>query len=272
MPTLSEITRDLLASINRRPQKRLGQNFLIDPTILARIAGAADIQPEDTVIEIGTGLGVLTKELADRAQKVITVEIDAELQKLTREILSKYQNIEHICGDILKVDYPEILRPFSKYKVVANLPYYITAPICERVLGAVIPPAVAVFTVQKEVAHRMQARPGSKVFGSFSVFCQFYGKVELVSLVPKFAFFPRPEVSSAIVKITPHATSLLPPAEKEKFFAVVHAAFQQRRKTLANSLKQFEIKEWPVNPMRRPETLSVEDFLNLYRAATQLSG
>jgi 16S rRNA (adenine1518-N6/adenine1519-N6)-dimethyltransferase len=283
MTSLKQITLDLLDSIGRRPQKRLGQNFLIDPTILGRIVDAAEIRPEDTVVEIGTGLGVLTKELADRAAKVITIEIDSELLNLSKEILARYQNIEFIRGDLLKIDYARIMRDIcrptegkfpatrnavtSNYKIVANLPYYITAPIVEKIFGTTPPPQLVVLTVQKEVAERMAAHPGKKTYGSFSVFCQFHGKIELVSLVPKFAFFPQPEVSSAIVKITPHKKLLLSSAEKDKFFAVVHAAFQQRRKMLSSSLKKFNIKDWPVNPQRRPETLAIEEFIRLCQAA-----
>lgn len=263
MPTLKQITQELLDSIGRRPQKRLGQNFLIDPTILQRIVNSAEISPEDTIIEIGTGLGVLTKELADRAKKVITIEVDQELLNLSKEILREYKNIEFIRGDILKIDYEKIVDGLTNYKIVANLPYYITAPICETILNIENSPRLAVLTIQKEVAERMQAKPGTKDYGSFSIFCQFYGKVELISLIQKYAFFPQPEVSSAIVKITPHAKPLLRGAAKEKFFNIVHAAFQQRRKMLSSSLKKFNIKDWPVDPTRRPETLGLEEFKKL---------
>ncbi|MBU0686269.1 MAG: ribosomal RNA small subunit methyltransferase A [Candidatus Margulisbacteria bacterium] len=266
MPSLKQITQELLASINRRPQKRLGQNFLIDPTILRRIVDTADIKPEDTIIEIGTGLAILTKELADRAKKVITIEIDQELLKLSKEILAKYNNIDYILGDILKIDYQKVIQGLKNYKIVANLPYYITAPIMEKILDVDNPPALAVLTVQKEVVERMASKPGSKIYGSFSVFCQFYGEVKLISLIQKFAFFPQPEVSSAIVKITPHTKPFLTGAAKEKFFDVMHAAFQQRRKTLSNSLKEFNIQNWPVDPMRRPETLSLEEFIGIAAA------
>ncbi|MFA4858964.1 MAG: rRNA adenine dimethyltransferase family protein, partial [Candidatus Margulisiibacteriota bacterium] len=172
MPTLNQITQELLNSIERRPQKRWGQNFLIDPAILARIASAADLSPTDTVIEIGTGLGILTKELADRAGRVITFEIDTELLKLSKEILARYQNIEFIRGDFLKSDYAKIVRGLNNYKVVANLPYYITAPIVEKIFEVEHPPETIILTVQKEVAERMAARPGKKSYGSFAVFCQ----------------------------------------------------------------------------------------------------
>ena len=260
MPTLKQITQELLNSIGRRPQKRLGQNFLIDPTILQRIVNTAEIGPEDTIIEIGTGLGVLTKELADRAKKVITIEIDQELLNLSKEILREYNNVEYIRGDILKIDYEKIISGLANYKIVANLPYYITAPICETILNVDNPPELALLTVQKEVAERMQSKPDTKEYGSFSIFCQFYGKVELISLIQKYAFFPQPEVSSAIVKITPHFTPILSGAAKVKFFKVVRRAFQQRRKMLSSSLKEFNIKDWPVDPTRRPETLSLEEF------------
>jgi 16S rRNA (adenine1518-N6/adenine1519-N6)-dimethyltransferase len=264
-PTLAQITRELLASYNRFPRKRLGQHFLVDPEVLQRIIKAAELSLDDLVIEIGSGLGVVTSELAKSAHHVIAVEIDKELVRISKDVLKAQPNISFVPKDILKVKLAELTLG-RKYKVIGNLPYYITAPIIEKILEAKDKPELAVLMVQKEVAERMAADPGSKKFGSFSIFTQFHAEVKLNSLVSKSSFHPWPEVGSAVVVLKPHKTPKYKVKSKKRFFEIVHAAFQQRRKKLKNSLADFSIKTDKIDLSRRPESLSIQEFVELTNA------
>lgn len=253
--SLSQITKELLAAYNLYPKKRLGQNFLIDPKVLERIVDAAELTPEDTVIEIGMGLGVVTEELAKKVNKIVAIEVDQDLILICKKILDSYQNVEIIRSSILEWELPEDLTAF---KVVGNLPYYITAPIVEKILeewkGKV---QKAVITIQKEVAERIVAGPGSKTYGSFSVFIQNQAKVEINSLISKYSFYPQPDISSAIVTLEPYNKPLY-----NIDYKLVRAAFQQRRKTIRNSLSDYNI-DWDklgIDKGKRPETLSLEEF------------
>lgn len=261
-PTLAQITKALLAAYNRFPRKSLGQHFLVDPKVVRRIIAAAQLNKDDLVIEIGSGLGVVTAELANEVYQLVAVEIDKELSQISQEVLKDHRNITFIAEDILETDLDKLALG-RKYKVIGNLPYYITAPIVERIVEAEEKPELAVIMVQKEVAERMAAAPGSKKYGSFSVFVQFHAAVELDSFVSKSSFHPWPEVSSAIVVLKPHKTPKYAVKDKKLFFDIVHAAFQQRRKTLRNSLADFNIENSPVDLSRRPETLSIEEFAAL---------
>jgi 16S rRNA (adenine1518-N6/adenine1519-N6)-dimethyltransferase len=265
-PTLAQITKELLATYNRLPRKRLGQHFLVDPEVLQRIIAAAELTADDLVIEIGSGLGVVTSELAKVAHHVIAVEIDTELVRISQDVLKPHQNISFVAKDILKTKLAELTLG-RRYKVIGNLPYYITAPIIEKILVAKDPPELAVLMVQKEVAERMAAAPGSKKFGSFSIFTQFHAEVLLNSLVSKSSFHPWPEVGSAIVVLRPHRTPKYAVKSKKRFFDIVHAAFQQRRKKIRNSLANFTIKTTKIDFSRRPETLSLEEFVELTNAS-----
>ena len=262
MPTLAEVTRELLKAYNRYPRKNLGQHFLIDPQVLERIINAAELTNEDLVIEIGSGLGVVTSEIAKSAGRVIGIEIDKELISMSRSILSPQTNIEFVAGDILEIKLSEVTQG-KKYKIIGNLPYYITAPIVELIVKAENKPEIAVIMVQKEVAERMTAVPGSKKFGSFSIFSQFYAEVTLNSFVSKSSFLPWPNVGSAVVVLKPYKTSKYAVKDEKLFFDIVHAAFQQRRKKLRNSLSEFNIDPAAFDLTRRPETLSIEEFAAL---------
>ncbi|MCU0641147.1 MAG: 16S rRNA (adenine(1518)-N(6)/adenine(1519)-N(6))-dimethyltransferase RsmA [Candidatus Margulisbacteria bacterium] len=264
MPTLAQVTRELLIAHNRYPRKDLGQHFLIDPKVVERIIAAAGLTRDDLVLEIGSGLGVVTAELAQHVYQLVAVEIDKELLGISREVLKPYPNISFVGQDILKVDLAGLTLG-RKYKVVGNLPYYITAPIIDKLLTAQEKPELAVLMTQKEVAERMAAKPGSKSYGSFSVFCQFYAAVKIESLVSKSSFLPWPEVSSAIVSLTPHPQPLFPGLDEQKFLKIVHTAFQQRRKKLSTSLDELKLGETSIDLNRRPETLSVEEFALLAR-------
>lgn len=264
-PTLAQVTKGLLAAYNRFPRKRLGQHFLVDPLVVRRIIDAAELTKDDLVIEIGSGLGVVTAELAREVYQLIAVEIDQELLGISREVLTDHKNVSFVGNDILKTEL-STLSLGRKYKVVGNLPYYITAPIVEKLLTASEKPERAVIMVQKEVAQRMVAVPGSKQYGSFSIFCQFHAAVKLESLVSKSSFLPWPEVSSAIVSLAPHNSPLFPGVDGEKYFQIVHAAFQQRRKKLSTSLDALKLGATTIDLNRRPETLSPEEFARLAAA------
>ena len=265
-PTLAEITKGLLQAYNRYTRKNLGQHFLIDPKVLSRIIAAAQLSGDDLVIEIGSGLGVVTAEIAKRAGHVIAIEIDKELMTISRDVLAPYNNITFVGEDVLKTDLAKLAHG-RKYKVIGNLPYYITAPIVEKIITAEDKPDLAVLMVQKEVAERMSAVPGSKKYGSFSIFVQFYAKVELNSFVSKSSFLPWPEVGSAVITLTPHISSLFPGLNEKKFFEIVHTAFQQRRKKLSTSLSEYNLTGTAIDLNRRPETLSLPEFAALAAAA-----
>ena len=262
MPSLAQITRELLKSYNRYPRKNLGQHFLIDPKVLERIILAAELKPEDLVIEIGSGLGVVTSEIAKYAGRVIGIEIDKELISMSKSILSPQANIEFIAEDILEASLSEISQG-NKYKIIGNLPYYITAPIVEKIVKAEEKPEIAVIMVQKEVAERMTASPGTKKYGSFSIFTQYYAQVELNSFVSKSSFLPWPNVGSAVVVLKPYKTPKYEVKDEKLFFDIVHATFQQRRKMIRNSLSGYNLDGLGINMDRRPETLSIEEFSKL---------
>ncbi len=261
-PTLAEITKGLLEAYSRGTRKRLGQHFLIDPKVLDRILAAAQLNSDDLVVEIGSGLGVVTAEIAKRAGQVIAVEIDKELLKISQEVLAPFNNITFVAEDILKADLNKLVHG-RKFKVIGNLPYYITAPIMEKVINAAEKPERAVFMVQKEVAERMAAKPGTKQYGSFSIFVQYHAEVELNSFVSKSSFLPWPEVGSAIITLIPHTSPLFPDLDEGRFFDIVHAAFQQRRKMLRNSLADFHLADKGIGLNHRPEELSLKDFAQL---------
>ena len=258
-------------------QKKYGQNFLIDKNVLEKILRAAEITQEDCVLEIGPGIGTLTQCLARKAGKVIAVEIDRNLIPILEETLADCPNVALVQGDILKVDVAELLQRESggrSVKVAANLPYYITTPIIMGLFEKHVPLKNITVMVQKEVADRMQAGPGTKDYGALSLAVQYYAKPEVVANVPPNCFIPRPNVGSAVVRMDRYGT---PPVQVEegKLFAIIRAAFNQRRKTLANSLgnagelgiskertgEALERMGLPVTV--RGEALSLEQFAEL---------
>ena len=260
--SLSRITKELLQSYGRHPRKKLGQHFLVDPQVLQRIIKAAELSKDDLVIEIGSGLGVVTAELARHVHHVVAVEVDKELLRISKEVLKSCNNISFVAQDFLKTHLHKLTLG-RKFKVIGNLPYYITAPIIEKILETEDKPELAVLMVQKEVAERMAASPGSKKYGSFSIFVQYHAETRLDSLVSKSSFYPWPEVSSAIVVLKPYKTPKYKVKNEKLFFDIMHAAFQQRRKKLKNSLKNFSIKSTKIDLSRRPESLSIQEFVEL---------
>ncbi len=220
-------------------QKKYGQNFLIDTAVLDRILRAAQIGPGDCVLEIGPGIGTMTQCLAEQAGEVVAVEIDRNLIPILEETLAPYSNVTVINEDILKVDIRGIAEDKNggrPIKVVANLPYYITTPIIMGLFESHVPLESVTVMVQKEVADRMQAGPGTKDYGALSLAVQYYARPEIVANVPPNCFLPRPNVGSAVVRLTRHSEPPVRTENEGRLFALIRAAFNQRRKTLCNAL------------------------------------
>ncbi|MBI2641998.1 MAG: ribosomal RNA small subunit methyltransferase A [Candidatus Wildermuthbacteria bacterium] len=270
--------KKLLQDQKIRPRKGLGQNFLVAKPILQKIIAASSLKNGDTVLEVGPGLGILTKALAEKAKKVVAVEKDHQLVELLEGLTVGMKNIEIIHGDILTLQHSNIPSLQHSYKLVANLPYYITSPVIRMFLEAKVQPRVMVLMVQKEVAQRICAKPPRMNLLAVSV--QAYAKPEIVSIVPKNAFWPQPKVDSAILKLTPYPTMRKIYDRRDFtrwFFAVVRAGFKQPRKQLGGNLAKGLSKVRPcskedmvetlsqlgINPAARAETLSIEDWLKL---------
>lgn len=262
-------------------KKSLGQNFLVDANVLANIVRIAELDKETGALEIGPGIGALTQMLAETAGRVVAVEIDRRLLPALEETLSPYDNVTVINEDILKVDLPALFAEhFSEVRsvsVVANLPYYVTTPILMVLLEARLPLDNIVVMVQKEVADRLAARPGSKAYGSLSIAVQYYGEAEVAAIVPPSVFIPRPEVDSAVIRLRMHKNPPVAAKDEAFLFSVVQAAFAQRRKTIFNNLQARFGKEHKdallaaladasIDPARRGETLSLREFCDLANA------
>jgi 16S rRNA (adenine1518-N6/adenine1519-N6)-dimethyltransferase len=257
----------LLKQHGLRADKKLGQNFLQDPLVLESIASAAEIQPTDTVLEIGPGLGSLTRHLAAAARQVVAVELDADLIPPLQTVTKPYDNIHIVHGDILKIPPQELIRA-PGYLVVANIPYYITSAIIRHLLENEPKPRRIVLTIQKEVADRICAKPGEMSLLALSV--QVYGEPRIAKRIPANAFFPAPKVDSAVLCVDIHSSPKIPPKMLGNFFKLIKAGFSQKRKTLRNSLSAglhlaaAEAESLLVNagiaPMRRAETLSIEEW------------
>ncbi len=263
--------RNLLYAHHMRPNKAFGQNFLVDRSILLRIVEAAEIHPGDQVLELGAGTGVLTRELAKRARRVVAVELERNMLSLLGETTRNFTNVELIERNLLYVDPADIFGS-EPYKLVANLPYYITAPTFRHFLESANPPRLIVVMVQYEVAQRIVAEPGDLSLLGVSI--QFYGKPKIITHVPARAFYPAPKVDSAILCIDTKDEIPLTREQRDSFFRLVQAGFSERRKQLHNSLthglhrKDMEVRATllaaNIDPSRRAETLSIEDWLRLW--------
>ncbi len=263
--------RNLLYAHHMRPNKAFGQNFLMDRSILLRIVEAAEIHPGDQVLELGAGTGVLTRELAKRARRVVAVELERNMLSLLGETTRNFTNVELIERNLLYVDPADIFGS-EPYKLVANLPYYITAPTFRHFLESANPPRLIVVMVQYEVAQRIVAEPGDLSLLGVSI--QFYGKPKIITHVPARAFYPAPKVDSAILRIDMKDEIPLTREQRDSFFRLVQAGFSERRKQLHNSLthglhrKDLEVRATllaaNIDPSRRAETLSIEDWLRLW--------
>lgn len=259
-------------------QKKFGQNFLIDTHVLDKIIGAAGVTGEDMVLEIGPGIGTMTQYLAERAKQVVAVEIDTNLIPILEETLAAYDNVTVINQDILKVDIMELAEKLNEgrpIKVVANLPYYITTPIIMGLFESGVPIDNITVMVQKEVADRMQVGPGSKDYGALSLAVQYYAEPYIVANVPPNCFIPRPNVGSAVIRLTRHQKPPVEVRDRALMFRLIRASFNQRRKTLLNGLNNSPeiqigkeriaeaIEKLGVPAAVRGETLTLEQFARL---------
>ena len=256
-------------------QKKFGQNFLIDERVLGRIMDAAEIGKDDCVIEVGPGIGTMTQYLAERAREVVAVEIDKMLIPILADTLSAYENVTVLNEDILKVDIGALVQEKNHgkpVKLVANLPYYITTPIIMGLFESGVPIRSITVMVQKEVAERMQAKPGTKDYGALSLAVQYYAEAEVVANVPQNCFIPRPQVGSAVIRLTCYEEPPVQVRDAGRMFAVIRAVFNQRRKTMVNSVanaKELGVSKEQVlcaltrmgqSQTVRGETFSLEQF------------
>jgi 16S rRNA (adenine1518-N6/adenine1519-N6)-dimethyltransferase len=270
----------LLRAHGLRPRKRLGQNFLSDPVALGRIVDAADLSPEDVVVEVGAGVGTLTRPLAEQAGRVLALELDDDLVAILRDHVANLTNVQVLHGDVLRFSASQFTH--RGYKVVGNLPYYITSAVLRHFLEKVPRPRLMVVTVQREVADRIVARPGKMSLLAVSV--QFYGQPRIVARIPAGAFYPPPQVDSAVVRVDVGAqpTIILKEGiDEAAFFRVVRAGFSQKRKTLRNSLSaglgfppatvEEVLEQAGVDPRRRAETLSLIEWAGVVHAFSSRS-
>lgn len=277
MPTLGNPTGtiEILKKYHFNFQKRFGQNFLIDSNILDKIVEAAEISRDDWVLEIGPGIGTMTQYLAESAGEVLAVEIDKSLIPILEDTLSPYQNVTVINEDILKLDINSLVREKNQgkpIKVVANLPYYITTPIIMGLFESHVPLKSITIMVQKEVADRMQVGPGTKDYGALSLAVQYYARPEVVAYVSPACFIPRPNVGSAVIRLDRHEKPPVDVEDEAFLFAVIRAAFNQRRKTLVNGLSnavelgisrqqaQEALLKMQLSPTIRGEALTLQEF------------
>ena len=277
-------TIDILKKYDFHFQKKFGQNFLIDTHVLEKIIDAAGVTKDDFVLEIGPGIGTMTQYLCERAREVMAVEIDDKLIPILADTLSAYDNVTVVNEDILKLDIYQIAREHNDgkpIKVVANLPYYITTPIIMGLFESHVPLESVTVMVQKEVADRMQAGPGTKDYGALSLAVQYYSEAEIVANVPPNCFMPRPNVGSAVIRLTSHKKPVAVKNEK-LMFDIIRASFNQRRKTLVNGLKNSQELDFskeeiekamaetgiPVNV--RGEALTLAEFADLANVFNKL--
>lgn len=276
----SKITKDIVQRYGFKFTKSLGQNFLINESILDEIVESADMSDDDVVLEIGTGIGTLTSKLCERAKKVIAVEIDKNLLPILQETLSDFDNITIINKDILKIDINEELTNLGinqKIKVVANLPYYITTPIIMKILEEKVNVDCMVLMLQKEVANRINATTSTKDYGSLSIAVQYYCDTDIVCKVPKNSFIPEPNVDSLVIKLSVNEKRKVDIEDEDLFFKIVRGSFSKRRKTILNSLAGYEnlvdkekiekiLEKANIDTKRRGETLSIYEFAILTKA------
>lgn len=270
-------TQEILAKHGLKVKKSLGQNFLIDPNILRKIVGQANLTKQSAAIEIGPGIGALTEHLARDAGKVLAFEIDQRLLPVLEDTLSPYDNISIIHSDILKADVEAAIETelagYDDIMVVANLPYYVTTPIILKLLLEKLPIRGMVVMLQKEVAERITAKPGTKAYGSLSIAIQYYTQAEMALTVPKSVFLPQPNVDSAVIRMIKRTEPEVTVINEDFFFMVTRGSFVQRRKTILNNLQTAmplgkekkesifaALAEADIDPSRRGETLSIKEF------------
>ena len=277
MENILEETRFIMKKYNIKANKNLGQNFLINEEVVTNIVDCSNIDKQDLVIEIGPGLGTLTKYLLEKAGKVICIELDTKMLQILKDRFSLYNNFELINNDVLKVDLKNIIEKekaegkIKNVKIVANLPYYITTPIIMKLLEEELELESITVMIQKEVADRLIAIPGEKNTGAITYAVYYYATSEAIMEVPNSSFIPEPAVTSKVIKLNIRKEPIVTPKNKEKMFKVIKCAFMQKRKTLLNSLtnnKIFEnknqgielLKSLQINENVRPEELTLEQF------------
>ena len=267
--------KSVLAECGFGFKKKFGQNFITDKNLLSSIVSLAGVESCDTVLEIGCGAGTLTRALADKAEKVVAFEVDTDLKPVLERTLAGVGNVEIVFRDFLKADLKELERATGAYKVVANLPYYITTPIVMGLFEGGAPAESITVMVQKEVADRMQASPGGKDYGAISLAVQYYAQPEIIANVPPNCFMPRPAVTSSVIHLKRHKTPPVSVLDDKLMFSIIRASFNQRRKTLANGIAnasnlpfskeqaQDAIRTLGLSVNVRGESLSLEQFAEL---------
>lgn len=286
--SISQQTKTLLLKHGFHLKKSLGQNLLIDPGSLNRIIEASDISEEDIILEIGTGTGILTKELSKKAKKVVSYEIDKRIFEVAKEYLAGIDNIDLRNKDFLRATLTPASLPLAgegRVRVIANVPYYITTPIIEKIIminrnnhvkacgrtPQQILISSAILTVQREFAERMVAKPGTKDYGSFSIFVNYYTEPKILFNIPRSAFLPQPDVGSAVISLAVRKRPAVAVKDEKVFFEIVRAAFNQRRKTLKKALSakfppeviENALSKSGIDGRRRGETLSIEEFAKI---------
>ncbi len=278
--TAPSAVKILMKKHNFRCRKSMGQNFLADANIVNKIISSASVQKDDVVVEIGPGLGVITQAAAMLAKRVIALELDRGLPPILEETLQGLDNVHIVIGDAMETNFDNMVKGVAdhsgQYKIIANLPYYITTPLIMHLIKSRFNISLCVVMVQQEVAERMAALPGGKDYGALSVAVQYYTEVQYLFKVPGTVFIPRPEVDSAVVMLVRRSVPPVKTPDEELFFKIVRGSFGQRRKTLLNSLGaafpsisreklKFFLLNAGVDPIRRGETLSLEEFAGIAR-------
>ncbi len=265
-------TKDIVEKYKFKFSKSLGQNFLIDQSVLEDIVQGADVSEEDFIIEIGPGVGTLTRELLKKAKAVCSIELDSDLIPILEEELKDFNNFNLIHKDALKVDFNEIIGEEKSVKLVANLPYYVTTPIIAKLLNEGYKFKSLTIMIQKEVAERINAKPDCKEFGALSVLVQYYCDTHIVRKVSPASFVPRPKVESIVIRLDKLSEPRVKVKDENLFFKIVRESFNMRRKTLSNSIKNIGLDKEKLNkafaksnidPKRRGETLSIDEFAKL---------
>ncbi len=290
--TSPAVIHNIMQSHGLSCRKSLGQNFLVDNNIIHKITASAELSKSDLVVEIGPGLGALTAQIARAAGKVIAVEVDRGLLAVLSEVLGDVQNLEVIPGDALKIDFDRLVgestggeygRNGKKYKLMANLPYYITSPLLMHLLLGRFNISIILVMIQAEVAERLAAPPGSKAYGSLSLAVQYFTVPEILFRVPRTVFYPKPGVDSAVVRLAVRSEPAVVVRDENMFFSIIRSAFGKRRKTLLNSLAGSglgidreaclrALKNAGIDPGRRGETLSMAEFASLTDSILDVNG
>lgn len=277
-------TKEILKKYGFSFKKSLGQNFLIDTNVLSNIVDCAQLETNSGAIEIGPGIGGLTEQIAKCCENVVAFEIDRRLLPILNETLAPYPHVKVVHQDVLEADIHSVIKEDFKDQqdimVIANLPYYVTTPILMKLLEEKLPIRGIVVMIQKEVAERIAAHPGTKQYGSLSIAAQYYAEATIEMIVPKTVFIPQPNVDSAVLKLTLRSDPAVSVKDEQFFFKLIKASFAQRRKTLMNNLThnlfskdekeklETVLQECQIDPIRRGETLSIEEFAKLANALT----